>query len=617
MSLLKPYKNTLIRIAAALLLLIAAVLIPVNIWYVKLIIFLVPYLLAGGDVLWGAVKNIGCGQLFGEDFLMSIATIGALCISEYPEAVFVMLFYQVGELFEHIAVGRSRKSISDLMDIRPDSANLERDGGIVVVPPEEVSVADIIVIKPGERIALDGTVIEGASSIDTKALTGEPIPRDVSAGDAVISGCINLNAVIRVKVSRVYGESTVAKVLELVENSALAKSKGESFITKFARRYTPIVVFLAIAIAIVPPLIFGDWSRWVYSALIFLVVSCPCALVISVPLTFFSGIGGASKHGILVKGSNYLEALTACETIVFDKTGTLTKGVFEVSEIVPSGCTQEYLLEKAALVETYSDHPISLSLKAAYKGATDPGAVLNAREEAGRGVCATIEGKEIAAGNAKLMESLGISIKMPETIGTVIFVAQDSQYLGYIVVSDVIKDDSVEAIKNLKAMGITKTVLLTGDHKAAGEKLARELGIDEAICELLPADKVTQIERLFKNKSSKGKLVFVGDGINDAPVLARADIGIAMGVLGSDAAIEAADIVLMDDKPSKIPLAIKIAGRTRSIVIQNVVFSLSIKVLVMILALFNVSNLWEAVFADVGVCVIAILNAMRALNTKI
>jgi len=614
MSLLKPYKNTIIRIAASILLLIAAVLIPVEAWYIKLLIFLVPYLLAGGDVLWGAVKNIGGGQLFGEDFLMSIATIGALCIGEYPEAVFVMLFYQVGNLFEHIAVGRSRKSISELMDIRPDSANLERDGEIIVVSPEEVNVSDIIVVKPGERIALDGMVIEGTSSIDTKALTGEPIPRDVAAGDSVISGCINLNGVIRVKVLRAYGESTVAKVLELVENSAMAKSKSESFITKFARYYTPIVVFLAIAIAVVPPLIFGDWSRWIYSALIFLVVSCPCALVISVPLTFFSGIGGASKHGILVKGSNYMEALTACETIVFDKTGTLTKGVFEVSEITPNGCTQEYLLEKAALAETYSDHPISQSLKAAYKGEIDTSLVSDAREEAGHGVLATVSGKEIAAGNLKLMQSIGINAEMPETTGTVVFVAEDRKYLGNIVVSDVIKDDAAESIRSLKAMGVKKTVMLTGDRKAAGEKLARELGMDEALCELLPADKVWQVERLLKDKSQKGKLVFVGDGINDAPVLSRADIGIAMGVLGSDAAIEAADIVLMDDKPSKIPLAIKIAGRTRSIVIQNVVFSLGVKAIVMILAIFNISNLWEAVFADVGVCVIAILNAMRALK---
>lgn len=614
MSIFAPHKKTIARIILSIILLVAAVLIPVEGWP-KLLIFLVPYFLVGFDVLKKAAMNIAAGQVFGEDFLMSIATVGALCIGEYPEAVFVMLFYQVGALFEKIAVGKSRRSIAALMDIRPDSAAVLRGGETIEVLPEEVEVGEVIVIKPGERIPLDGIVTDGKSSLDTKALTGEAVPRNVASGDRVISGCINLSGVLRVEVTKPYGESTVAKILELVENSAVSKSKSESFITKFARYYTPIVVAAAVILAVVPPLISGDWQRWIYTACMFLVVSCPCALVISVPLTYFSGIGGASKRGILVKGSNYMESLTACEIVVFDKTGTLTKGTFEVTGIEPVSCSKEELLQKAALAESYSDHPISISLKNAYGKVPDSSLVSEVEELAGHGVKAVISGKTVLAGNAKLMESFSVSFKAPSEDGTVVHVAQDGIYLGYITVSDVIKEDAPGALEDLKRIGVKRTVMLTGDRREAGERAAEALGVDEVICELLPADKVTQVERLLSETSAKGKLVFVGDGINDAPVLTRADIGIAMGVLGSDAAIEAADIVLMDDKPSKISEAVGIARRTRTIVMQNVIFALAVKVLVMVLAAVGVGNLWEAVFADVGVTVIAVLNATRALKS--
>ena len=608
----KRQKKTLYRIILSAVLLIAVGYIPVTGW-VKILCYMVPYLIIGWDVLWKAIRNIAHGQVFDENFLMAIATVGAFAIGEYPEAVFVMLFYQVGELFQNIAVGKSRESIAALMDIRPDYANVERDGELVQVDPEEVAVGDIIVVKPGEKIPLDGVILEGASSLNTMALTGESMPRDVMTGDSVISGCINLTGLLQVKVSKEFGESTVAKILELVENSSSVKAKSENFITRFARWYTPSVVICAALLGLIPPLFVGGWANWIHRALIFLVISCPCALVISVPLSFFGGIGGASRCGILVKGANYLEALAHSQIVVFDKTGTLTKGTFRVAQ-VNAQAEEEKLLFLAALAESYSDHPISESIKAAWGKPLDKSQVEQVEEQAGFGICATIEGHRVLVGNGRLMEKYGIACDAQDYNGTVIHVAEDDTYLGNLVIRDEVKEDAKDAIKGLKAAGIAKTVMLTGDKKSVGQMVGSELGLDEVRAELLPEHKVEEVERLLQEKTGKGKLVFVGDGINDAPVLSRADIGIAMGALGSDAAIEAADVVLMDDQPSKILQAIRISQKTRGIVVQNIVFALTIKFLVMILGAFDIATMWEAVFADVGVSVIAILNATRALR---
>ena len=614
----RKQKKMLVRIAVSAVLLIAAVLVPYQgLW--RFALFLPAYFVIGWDVLWRAVRNIAHGQVFDENFLMALATVGAFCTGffgqgEYPEAVFVMLFYQVGELFQSYAVGKSRKSIASLMDIRPDYANVERDGKLLQVDPEEVAVGDTITVKAGEKIPLDGLVLEGQSLVDTAALTGESVPRQVRPGDSVISGCVNQNGLLRVQVTKAFGESTVQKILDLVENASSKKAKAENFITKFARYYTPVVVFCALALAVVPPLFVGDWTGWVQKALIFLVVSCPCALVISVPLSFFGGIGGASRQGILVKGGNYLEVLADTELVVFDKTGTLTKGVFQVTAIHPEGVSQQELLELAALAESYSDHPISRSLKEAWGKALDTARVGQVEELSGRGVRAQVDGKEVWAGNGKLMEEIGLAYRPSGQVGTVVHVAAEGRYLGYILIADEVKPDAKEAIAALKAQGVKKTVLLTGDAKDVGEALAQELGLDEAYTQLLPGDKVERVEALLQETSPKGKLAFVGDGINDAPVLSRADIGIAMGALGSDAAIEAADLVLMDDKPSKIAKAMEISKRTLRIVRQNIVFALAVKLLVLMLTPFGLANLWEAVFADVGVMVLAILNASRALQ---
>lgn len=606
------------RIAASAVLLVAAVLIPYEgPW--RFVLFLPAYFVIGWDVLWKAARNIAHGQVFDENFLMALATVGAFCTGffgegEYPEAVFVMLFYQVGELFQGYAVGKSRKSIASLMDIRPDYANVERDGQLTQVDPEEVAVGDTITVKAGERVPLDGVVLEGQSMVNTSALTGESVPRQVQPGDDVISGCVNQSGLLRVRVTKPFGESTVQKILDLVENSSSKKAKAENFITKFARYYTPIVVFCALALALVPPLFVGDWVGWVQKALIFLVVSCPCALVISVPLSFFGGIGGASRQGILVKGGNYLEVLANTEIVVFDKTGTLTKGVFNVTAIHPEEYSESGLLEMAALAESYSDHPISRSLKEAWGQELDASRVGEVEELSGRGVRAQVDGKTVCAGNGKLMEDIGVKWRPCHHVGTTVHVAVEGKYIGHIVISDEVKPDAKEAIAALKAQGVKKTVMLTGDAKAVGESVAKDLGLDEAYTQLLPGDKVDRVEALLSEKSPKGKLAFVGDGINDAPVLSRADIGIAMGALGSDAAIEAADIVLMDDKPSKIAKAMEISQRTLRIVRQNIVFALAVKLLVLALTPFGIANMWEAVFADVGVMVIAILNASRALQ---
>ena len=614
----RKQKKMLARIVISAVLLVAAVLIPYSgTW--RFLLFFPAYFTIGWDVLWKAARNIAHGQVFDENFLMALATVGAFCTGffgegEYPEAVFVMLFYQVGELFQSYAVGKSRKSIASLMDIRPDYANVERDGKLLQVDPEEVAVGDTITVKAGEKIPLDGLVLEGSSLVNTSALTGESVPRQVRPGDSVISGCVNQNGLLRVQVTKAFGESTVQKILDLVENASSKKAKAENFITKFARYYTPVVVFCALALAVVPPLFVGNWTGWVQKALIFLVVSCPCALVISVPLSFFGGIGGASRQGILVKGGNYLEVLADTELVVFDKTGTLTKGVFQVTAIHPEGVSQQELLELAALAESYSDHPISRSLKEAWGKALDTARVGQVEELSGRGVRAQVDGKEVWAGNGKLMEEIGLAYRPSGQVGTVVHVAAEGRYLGYILIADEVKPDAKEAIAALKAQGVKKTVLLTGDAKDVGEAVAQELGLDEAYTQLLPGDKVERVEALLQETSPKGKLAFVGDGINDAPVLSRADIGIAMGALGSDAAIEAADLVLMDDKPSKIAKAMEISKRTLRIVRQNIVFALAVKLLVLMLTPFGLANLWEAVFADVGVMVLAILNASRALQ---
>ena len=582
-----------------------------------LTVFLVPYLVIGWDILWRAARNIAHGQVFDENFLMALATLGALAIGEYPESVFVMLFYQVGEFFQSWAVGRSRQSIAALMDIRPDYANLEENGSTRRVDPEDVTVGETIVIRPGERVPLDGVVLEGVSTLNTAALTGESLPRDIQPGDDVISGCVNLTGVLRVRTTKEFGDSTVAKILDLVENAGSRKARSEQFITRFARWYTPVVVGSAVLLAVLPPLITGgDWAKWLEQALIFLVISCPCALVISVPLTFFGGIGGASRQGVLVKGSNYLEALARTETVVFDKTGTLTRGVFNVTAIHPDECSEARLLELAALAESYSTHPIARSLREAYGLDIEEGRVTGVEELAGRGVKAEVDGRPVYVGNDRLMEEVGASWHPCHHVGTTVHVAFRGEYLGHIVISDEIKPDAREAIAALKRAGIRRTVMLTGDAQTVGEAVGRELGLDEVHAQLLPADKVDRVERLLAEKSPKGTLAFVGDGINDAPVLSRSDVGIAMGALGSDAAIEAADGVLMDDKPSKIAAAISIARRTLSIARQNIIFALGVKAVFLIMGLFGVANLWEAVFADVGVSVLAILNATRALKSK-
>lgn len=590
-----------------------------------LFVYLIPYLIAGYDTLLEAGEKIVKGDFFDEDFLMSIATIGALCIgflpgaeTQFPEAVFVMLFFQVGELFEDIAEGRSRKSISALMDIRPDTANVERDGNVLTVNPEEVKVGETIVVRPGEKVPMDGFVLEGTSSLDTVALTGESVPRTIGPKDNIISGCVNLTGVIRAKVTKAFGESTASKILDLVENASENKSKSESFISRFARIYTPVVVIAALVLAFIPPVLSGDFggifATWLYRALTFLIVSCPCALVISVPLSFFGGIGGASSKGILIKGSNYLEALAKVGTVVFDKTGTLTEGVFDVTAVHPETIDEKELLHLAAHVERYSSHPIAISLKNAYPDEADGCSVENVEEIAGHGVRAVVNGKTVCVGNTKMMDAVGAKWKPCEKNGTIVHVSVDGTYVGHIVVSDRIKADSADAIKALKAEGVTKTVMLTGDKREVGEYVASAIGLDEFRAELLPAGKVAELERLLKEKPAGKTLAFVGDGINDAPVLARADLGIAMGGLGSDAAIEAADVVLMDDKPSKIAVGVKIARKTLRLARENTFFAIFIKLLVLVLAVLGIATMWMAVFADVGVTVLAVLNAMRALK---
>jgi len=606
------------RIIIGAAVLATAVLLSLNNEWLQIALFIISYIIVGGDVVKRAVKNIFKGQVFDENFLMSIATIGAFYIGEYPEGVAVMLFYQVGELFQSYAVGKSRKSIASLMDIRPDYANVKKGDELVKVDPDEVQIGDIIVIKAGEKIPLDGKVIEGSSMIDTSALTGESVPREVEVGSDILSGCININGVITAEVTKEFGESTVSKILDLVENASSKKSNSEQFITKFARYYTPVVVIVAVFLAIIPPLVIdgATFSDWIYRALAFLVVSCPCALVISIPLSFFGGIGGASKKGVLVKGSNYLEALAETEIVVFDKTGTLTKGVFNVQEIHPEGVSKEELLELTAHAESYSNHPISLSLKRAYSKEIDNGGISDVEEISGHGVIATVDGKKVMVGNIKLMKMMDIPYFKGELIGTIVHVAVNNKYIGYIVIADEVKEDSAQAIKELKAANIKQTVMLTGDNKSIGSKVAKELGLDKVYAELLPADKVEKLEELFSQKSKKGKLAFVGDGINDAPVLARADIGIAMGGLGSDAAIEAADVVIMTDEPSKIATTMKISKKTLKIAHQNIVFAIGIKIIVLILSAFGITTMWAAIFADVGVTIIAVLNAFRALNVK-
>lgn len=586
---------------------------------ITILLFVLAYLLIGGDIVWRAARNITRGQVFDENFLMAIATLGAFAIQQYPEAVAVMLFYQVGELFQSIAVNRSRKSITSLMDIRPDYANVKVGNETKQVSPEDVQIGEYIIVKPGEKVPLDGKVVEGTSMMDTSALTGESVPREVEVGNDVLSGFVNQNGVLIVEVTKEFGESTVSKILDLVQNASSKKAPTENFITKFARYYTPVVVITAAIMAFIPPLILegATFSDWIYRALVFLVISCPCALVVSIPLGFFGGIGGASKSGILVKGSNYLEALNDVKYIVFDKTGTLTKGVFKVTKMEPSeGITAEELLEYAAFAEVYSNHPIAQSIRNAYGKSIDENAIEDYSEISGHGTVVKVQGKEIFAGNAKLMSKENITFKQPNTVGTLVHVAVDGKYAGYIVISDEVKEDSKQAIQKLKELGIKKTVMLTGDAKSVGEAVGKELGLDEVHAELLPHQKVEEIEKIDAAKRGKEKIAFVGDGINDTPVLARADVGIAMGGLGSDAAIEAADIVIMTDEPSKIATAVKIAKRTRSIVWQNIIFALGVKGLVLLLGAFGIATMWEAVFSDVGVTLLAVLNAMRVLRVK-
>lgn len=628
-------KKMLIRIivSAALLLLCKVIFKLVELPdayspYIKFVAYMIPYFVIGWDILKKAFKGILNKQVFDENFLMAVATVGAIGVAiadntkgDYTEAIAVMLFYQIGELFQSYAVGKSRRNISDLMDIRPDYANVERDGKIETVDPDEVEIGSIIVVSAGEKIPIDGVIVEGTTSLDTAALTGESVPRNAKSGDEVISGCINLSGTVKIRTTKAFGESTVSKILDLVENSSSKKSKSEKFISKFARYYTPIVCYSALALAIIPPvgrLIAGYdalWSQWIYRALTFLVISCPCALVISIPLSFFAGIGGASKEGVLVKGSNYLETLSKTNCVVFDKTGTMTKGVFEVSEICPQGdVSNDKLLEYAAFAECYSSHPISKSLQKAYAKDIDKNTVTDVEEISGHGLTAKVNGVSVAAGNAKLMKKLGLEYSECDKTGTVVHIAVDEKYAGYILISDTLKPTSVEAIAALKKIGIEKTVMLTGDSDKVAQAVAAQLGVDEVHSELLPADKVKQVEALLAQEGEKKKLAFVGDGINDAPVLSRADIGIAMGGLGSDAAIEAADIVLMDDDPLKISKAIKISKKCLRIVNQNIYFAIGIKVLCLLLGAVGIANMWVAIFADVGVMVIAVLNAIRALR---
>ena len=614
----KKQKKSLLRIILSAVLLIAAAVfehIAEPSWYIALPIFLIPYIIIGYDVLIKSVKNIAHGQVFDENFLMAIATVGALATGQYPEAVFVMLFYQVGEFFQNWAVGKSRQSISELMDIRPDYANLVKDGEITTVDPYDVVIGDIILIKPGEKIPLDGEIIEGSSSFDTSALTGESLPRDVSVGDKATSGCVNLSGVIKVKVTSEFGESTVNKILELIEESSSNKAASEDFITKFAKYYTPIVVFCALALAIIPTIITGEFKMWLMRALTFLVISCPCALVISIPLSFFGGIGGASRKGILIKGSCYLENLSKAEIAVFDKTGTLTEGTFSVTSVHPTDISEEELIEYAAYAEYFSEHPIAHSVKAFYGKEIDKSKIRDVKEIAGHGIEAEIGGHKILAGNKKLCEMHGIEADDCEQTGTILHICIDGQYAGHIVISDKIKENSDKMITELKSNGV-KTVMLTGDRDAVGKAVANTLRIDEVHTELLPTGKVNIVEELFAKKSKNGKLLFSGDGINDAPVLARADIGIAMGGIGSDASIEAADIVIMDDDIGKIGTALKISKKTLKIVKENIAFALGIKISFLILGAFGITTMWMAVFADVGVSVIAILNSMRTLREK-
>jgi len=618
----KKQKKVLIRIIVAAVLMIGFSFLSVSGW-LAFGLYMIPYIVIGYDILKKAFKGILNRHVFDENFLMAVATVGAVCLGEYKEGVAVMLFYQIGELFQSYAVGKSRRNISALMDIRPDYANIERDGDIVAVDPDEVAIGEIIIVKPGEKIPIDGIIVEGNASLNTSALTGESAPRDAKAGDEVISGCINMSGVLKIKTTREFGESTVSKILDLVENSSSKKSKSENFISKFAKYYTPAVCYSALALAVLPPLarmLFmsasPEWGVWVYRALTFLVISCPCALVISIPLSFFAGIGGAGKQGVLVKGSNYLETLSRVKYIVFDKTGTMTKGVFEVAGIHHNELENEKLIEYAALAESYSSHPISKSLLAAYGKPADKSRVTDLEEISGHGVTAKVDGISVVAGNGKLMQKLGIEYKDCHHVGTIVHVAIDGKYAGHILISDMIKPSAKAAIEGLYKAGIKKTVMLTGDAGAVAENVADTLGISEVYSELLPADNVSKVEELLDQKGEKEKLAFVGDGINDAPVLSRADIGIAMGALGSDAAIEAADIVLMDDDPLKIPVAIGIARKCLRIVYENIYFAIGIKLICLVLGALGIANMWLAIFADVGVMVIAVINAIRALFVR-
>lgn len=617
----KKQKKMLIRIIIAAVLIVVFSLLPAE-GYLRFVLFMIPYLVIGYDILKKAFKGILNKQVFDENFLMAVATVGAILLGDYSEGVAVMLFYQIGELFQSYAVGKSRRNISELMDIRPDYANIEKDGTLEQVDPDEVEIGTIIVVQPGEKVPIDGVITEGTSTLNTSALTGESLPRDAKAGDEVISGCINMTGLLKIRTTKEFGESTVSKILELVENSSSRKSKSENFISKFAKYYTPAVCYGALALAFIPPivlLIMGKpamWGDWIYRALTFLVISCPCALVISIPLSFFAGIGGASNQGILVKGSNYLETLAQTKYVVFDKTGTMTQGVFEVSGIHHNKMPDEKLLEYAALAECSSSHPISKSLQKAYGKPIDRNRVTDIEEISGNGVIAKVDGISVAAGNTKLMNRLGIAYQDCHHVGTVVHMAIDGKYAGHILISDIIKPHAKEAIAELKKAGISKTVMLTGDSKRVADQVAEELGIQEVYSELLPADKVSRVEELLNQKSEKAKLAFVGDGINDAPVLSRADIGIAMGALGSDAAIEAADIVLMDDDPLKISKAIKIARKCIRIVYENIYFAIGIKILCLILGALGIANMWMAIFADVGVMIIAVLNAIRTLFVK-
>lgn len=618
----KKQKKVLVRIIVAFVLLIVLSFVPVDGW-IQFALYMIPYLVIGYDILKKAVKGIMNRQVFDENFLMAVATVGAIALGDYKEGVAVMLFYQIGELFQSYAVGKSRRNISELMDIRPDYANVEQDGELVQVDPDEVEIGTVILVKPGEKIPIDGVVVEGTSSLNTSALTGESLPREAKEGDEVISGCINMTGLLKIRTTKEFGESTVSKILELVENSSSRKSRSENFISKFARIYTPAVCYGAVALALIPPIVRmvfmglpADFGTWIYRALTFLVISCPCALVISIPLSFFAGIGGASKEGVLVKGSNYLETLSQTKYVVFDKTGTMTQGVFEVSGIYPAALSKEEVVEYAACAESYSSHPISKSLQKAYGKEIDKNRVTEVKEISGKGVTAQVDGRLVAAGNGKLMDQLGVPYTVCNEVGTLVYVAVDGKFAGCILISDLLKPHAKEAIAALKNAGVTRTVMLTGDTKRVADAVAAELGIHEVCSELLPADKVSKVEELLAKKSEKEKLAFVGDGINDAPVLSRADIGIAMGALGSDAAIEAADIVLMDDDPLKIAKAIKISRKCIRIVYENIYFAIGIKVICLLLGALGIANMWAAIFADVGVMVIAVLNAIRALFVK-